>query len=121
MSEYTYRAELVRVVDGDTIRLRVYKDVDVGFYTTQTTSVEMNFRLYGIDTPEVRGIEREAGLVVKAYVEDLLQKAQSLRAVTYKPDKYGRWLVDLYLTTDGQEILLNDHLVESGQAVEYMK
>lgn len=121
MTEYTYRAKLVRVVDGDTIRLMLYKDFDVGFYFTQTACAEMNFRLARIDTPEVRGIEKEAGLKVKAYVEDYLKQAQSLRAVTYKPDKYGRWLVDLYVTINNQEILLNDHLLEKGYAKVYSK
>ena len=116
---YEYKAELIRVVDGDTIRLRLYKDVDVGFYITQTTSAEMNFRLMRVDTPEVRGIEKEAGLVVKAYVEEYLNNAVSLRAVTYKPDKYGRWLVELYVTTPDGEINLSDHLVETGRATIY--
>jgi len=119
MTEYNYRAELVRVVDGDTVRLRLYKDIDIGFHILQTISTEMNFRLARINTPEVRGIEKEAGLKAKAYVEECLNKSQYLRAITYKPDKYGRWLIDLYFTIDGEEILLNDHLLKEGYADVY--
>lgn len=119
MAKYNYKAEIIRIVDGDTIRLRLYKDLDIGFYIKQTISTEMNFRLARIDTPEVRGIEKEAGLKVKAYVQEYLNDKE-LRAVTYKPDKYGRWLIDLYVLLDnGEEICFNDYLVETGNAVYY--
>ena len=41
---YTYRAKLVKVVDGDTVDL----DVDLGFHTT----LRIRGRLIGVDTPE---------------------------------------------------------------------
>lgn len=116
---YEYRAELVRVVDGDTIRFKLYKDIDIGFHIIQTISTEMNFRLIGIDTPELRGIEKQAGLEAKAYVKDYLEKAQSLRVVTHKQGKYGRYLCDVYVMIDGEEVHLNKHLLDEGYAEEY--
>lgn len=117
---FEYKAEVIRVVDGDTIRLKLYKDIDIGFYIIQTISTEMNFRLYGINTPEVRGIEKQAGLEAKAYVEEILNKTTSpLRVVSYKTGKYGRWLCDVYIMIDGEEIHLNQHLIDEGYAEVY--
>jgi len=119
---YEYKAELIRVVDGDTIRLKLSKDINVGFYITQTISTEMNFRLAGIDTPEVRGRNKKRGLEVKQHVEDILTAADSMRAVTHKPDKYGRWLVDLFVSASGDnsvEFSLADHLIALGMGVPY--
>jgi len=94
---YEYRAMLMRVVDGDTVDL----SVDLGFrvYT------KLRVRLTGIDTPEVRGIERPEGLVAKAYVEAALGKnfAADFGIVirTNKTGKYGRWLADIFVPVDG--------------------
>lgn len=66
-AKYSYDAEVVRFIDGDTVRLKLSKaftfSVDFGFYITESVmsakSTEMNFRLYGIDTPEIRGVPVE--------------------------------------------------------------
>ena len=50
---YEYECELVRVIDGDTVKLRV----DCGFNVTFTD----NFRLHGINAPEMRGSDKVAG------------------------------------------------------------
>ena len=44
---YEYRCEVVKIIDGDTIRV----DVDMGF---GIWSRNETVRLYGIDTPESR-------------------------------------------------------------------
>ena len=120
---YEYKAELVRVIDGDTIRFKLSKVVDIGFYITQTATYEGNFRLLGINTPEIRGVERPEGLKAKAFVEEKIASAKSIRVVTYKPDKYGRWLADVYLfyDIDGTQTVyfLNDELVKNGYATVY--
>ena len=48
---YTYRAKIIGVYDGDTITALV----ELGFNVT----IELKLRLYGIDTPEVRGKRQE--------------------------------------------------------------
>jgi len=120
---YEYRAELVRVIDGDTVRLRLSTDFDVGFYITQTATYEGNFRLEGIDTPEVRGVERPEGLIAKAAITELLDSYDNLKALTYKPDKYGRWLCDLYVwqayEPESAAICVNDWLIDNGYATVY--
>lgn len=78
--------EVVRVIDGDTVQMRV----DVGFYL----SFEHRFRILGVDTPE-RGQPgfHEATAFVEAWCE---KYRGSLRVETHKADSFGRWLADLY-------------------------
>ncbi len=103
---YIYRAELERVVDGDTVDMRV----DCGF----SISTGQRLRLYGINTPEVRGAEREAGLAAKEYVINRFSEAEEvvIRTIRDKKGKYGRYLAVIYL--DGVD--LNEELVQVGHA-----
>ena len=130
--EYIYGAEVVRIIDGDTIRLKVTKnfvfEVDFGFYIKETVttakSTESNFRLYGIDTPEIRGVSVEEKAKGAAATEELrrLVSLGPIKVRTYKPDKYGRWLATLFVFPPEQDpININESLVEGGYAVEYMK
>ena len=88
---YIYKAELVRVVDGDTVELMI----DLGFsqFTRQT------MRLYGIDAPEMRTKE---GKEAKAWLWEALQPLETIYVQTIqlstkaKRDKYGRFLAVLY-------------------------
>jgi micrococcal nuclease len=120
---YEYKAKLVRVIDGDTVRLKLYKTVDIGFYITQTATYEGNFRLAGINTPEIRGPEKEEGLKAKQFVVDKITSANLIRVVTYKPDKYGRWLADIFLSFSDatEEFFLNDELIKQGHATTYLR
>ena len=118
---YIYKAEVVRVIDGDTVRFKLTKEFDIGFYITQTATYEGNFRLLGINTPEIRGEERPEGLKAKEAVQNLLKKADHIMVETFKPDKYGRWLAKIFVAEDGEEFYcLNDYLVEQGIAELYM-
>jgi micrococcal nuclease len=86
---YEYRAELVRVIDGDTVDL----EVDLGFHLRQTIRV----RLKDVDTPEIHGVkhnsdEYAAGLKAKQFVENWFKGASDLCVQTSKTGKYGRWL-----------------------------
>lgn len=105
---YEYKATLVRVVDGDTVRLRV----DVGFYMT----AELAFRLAGINTPEMIGAAATAGAAARDALAGLLASAPTLRVQTTRADKYGRWLVTIFLP-DGTNV--NEKLIELGFAVRY--
>lgn len=108
---YEYSARLNRVVDGDTLWLYV----DLGF----GVSVNFDFRLYGVNTPEVIGPTRTAGLAAKAELERLLALGP-LRIVTYKADKYGRWLAEVFVQPlKAPEIKINDALLRGGFAQAY--
>jgi len=125
---YTYKADLVRVIDGDTVVLRLHKDfefeVDFGFHILEKVhshkSVELSFRLLGINAPEVVGADKAAGLLSKEALDKLLRSGE-LTATTYKPDKYGRWLVTIDVSqSDGTIVDVADYLVKNGFAVPYM-
>lgn len=93
-------AQVERVVDGDTVRLRGVGPV----------------RLIGIDTPETHGGETECfGPEATRYVEDLLPRGANVRYVVGEEprDRYGRLLVYLYMP-DGAA--LNYVLVTAGYA-----
>jgi micrococcal nuclease len=88
---YIYKAELIRVVDGDTVDLII----DLGF----DTSRKERFRLYGIDAPEMNTAE---GKEAKAWLWEALQPLEVIYVQTIqletkaKRDKYGRFLAVLY-------------------------
>ena len=88
---YIYKAELIRVVDGDTVDLII----DLGF----DTSRKERFRLYGIDAPD---LNTDACKEAKAWLWDALQPLEAIYVQTIqletkaKRDKYGRFLAVLY-------------------------
>lgn len=114
---YEYRVkQVLAVVDGDTIDV----DIDLGF----DISITKRVRLAGIDTPESRTsdkAEKVLGLEVKNLLKETLKKATNILIRTEKPDsseKYGRVLGWLYI--DGDNDSVNQTLIASGYAWEYM-
>ena len=107
--DYVYNAQITKVVDGDTVDAIV----DLGF----TVSVNIRFRLYGIDTMETTDkdeAKRALGLKAKQFVtEKLLNQTVTLRS--HKTDKYGRWLAEIFLNNES----INQLLLTEGLAVEY--
>lgn len=91
---YNYRALVTGVYDGDSITA----DIDLGFNIWMRGQ---KIRLYGIDTPELRGEERAAGLVSRDRLRDLiLDKEIIITSYKDKSGKYGRWLATLF-SNDG--------------------
>lgn len=117
---YEYKAQFVRVIDGDTVTL----EIDLGLHVRKVETV----RLYGINTPELHAKdEAERALAVKArdYVENALGMATAIVARTLKPyetDKYGRFLADVYYQSLGETMLcpLNKELLDLGLAEVYV-
>jgi len=95
---YIYKAELVRVIDGDTVELII----DLGFDTLR----KERFRLYGVDAPELRTAE---GKEAKAWLIGILGPygaiyVQTIQLATKaKRDKYGRFLAVLYDDTSDMQ------------------
>jgi endonuclease YncB( thermonuclease family) len=125
---YEYVATVVRVVDGDTVHLSLTKnfsfDVDFGFFIKDTVvlqkSADLDFRLAAINAPELHGATAAAGLASKNELARLLGLG-TLRVVTGKADKYGRWLATIYVKKpDGTELCVNDEMVKGGFAVPFM-
>lgn len=104
MSLYQYRAQLIRVIDGDTLDL----SIDLGFDITQKTRV----RLMGINAPEMN---TDAGKLAKAFVVDWFSEGEAITLETYKDkrEKYGRYLAKV-VTAKGD---LAACLIEAGHAV----
>lgn len=107
--DYIYKAHVVDVYDGDTITV----DIDLGL---NTWIKGVKLRLARIDTPELRGTEREEGLRVRDYVRDMiLDKDVIIQTFKDATGKYGRYIVEVTIN----ETNLNDHLLENGMAIEY--
>ncbi len=121
MIEFVGFYRVLHVVDGD------------GFTAVNTISNEIiEFRLYGIDAPEIKFCsklkkdEKEThiagsllihlGHLAASYLRSILQKDEvvSIKQESQnKTDKYGRWLCYAYLP-DG--ICINESLVANGYA-----
>ena len=69
----------------------------------------------GIDTPE-RGQPGYTEAI--DHLKRLLLMPLS-HVQTHKPDKYGRWLVDLWVDIDGGVLHVNRMMVTDGHANEY--
>jgi micrococcal nuclease len=108
---YEYRAKVVRVIDGDTIDLRV----ELGFHI----SVEDRFRLYGIDTPELNSSDPEVrakAVLAKNRLIELLPVGLEVRIQTLKDkrEKFGRYLAMVFIndTEYVNGILLSEGLAK---------
>lgn len=109
---YTYRAEIVRVIDGDT----VVADIDLGFEIWVRNE---HLRLAGVEAPE-RGTAgaRAASDALRDRVE-----GRNLYICTQKMKRkdreakgsFGRYLVTIY--DDGANV--NDWLIDSGFAQDF--
>jgi endonuclease YncB( thermonuclease family) len=118
--DWVFPANLVRVIDGDTQEFML----DLGF----TIRTDADFRLLGINTPEVVGVSKAAGLAAKEYAVEWVRNGYNasplewpFRIQTRKSadrEKYGRWLATVWRLVDGR--CLNSDLVEAGHAVPYL-
>jgi micrococcal nuclease len=83
---FTYAATVRKVVDGDT--LTVALAVAPGF------THELKLRLRGLDCPEM---STAAGRAAKAFVDNLVRAGDEVIISTAKPDKYDRYLADVFV------------------------
>ncbi len=105
---YHYRTLVAGVYDGDSITV----DIDLGLGVWMTNQ---KIRLANINTPELRGDEREDGLVARDWLRDkILGEEIILRTIKDKKGKYGRWLGEIW----HEEVNINEQLVELGMAKE---
>ena len=108
---YHYKAKVVSVYDGDTCRV----DIDLGLNVWVKNEP---IRLYRIDAPEIRGDERQKGLLARDFLRQLiLGKEIFLQTIKDKKGKYGRYLGEIWLRVDGEYKNINDLMVEKGHAV----
>jgi micrococcal nuclease len=104
------------VIDGDTVEL----SINLGFHISRIVVV----RVEGVNTPEIHGNEREAGLVSKSYTKSWLNKYQMYTVLASREiDKYGRVLGDFVprpdLAPPNNFKTLSESLIAEGLAKPY--
>ena len=108
---FEYNAEVLRVVDGDTLDARI----DLGF----DVHVNKRIRLMGIDTWESRTrdkVEKVKGLAAKARLKELLKEDKNkFKLISHGTGKFGRVLGDIEISVGN----VCDILVEEGHAYSY--
>lgn len=113
---YHYKAIVTKVYDGDTITV----DIDLGLGVWRRGE---KLRLYGLNAPEVRGSEREAGLRARHWLREiLLERRVYVSTIKDRTGKYGRLLAYVYYYDRvGKEHCVNVDIVDAGHAepVEY--
>ena len=111
--KYYYEVEVLRVVDGDTVDVRI----DLGFNVWHKCRV----RMVGINAPESRTRdleEKEKGLAAKEWLKLRFFGVGDIYSVELQSQgtgKYGRVLGEFYI----DETNINQEMVEVGHAVAY--
>ena len=107
---FTYKATVVRVVDGDTAELVI----DLGF----TVQWKSTCRFYGINTPELKSKdvdEKAKAIAAREFTKANLNEGAIVIIKSKELDKYGRPLVDIYFGKD-YSVHLNALLLDKGLA-----
>lgn len=113
---YMYKIDKndISIYDGDTITVTL----DLGFNIKKREKI----RFYGINAPELKGIERADGLISKTFlkslVDDAILKDKNIYIKTIKDsqEKYGRYLGVLFI----DNLNVNLKLIEEGLARTFM-
>lgn len=109
---YTYKAQVLEVIDGDTIEV----DFDLGFGVWLRNQ---RIRLEGIDTPESRTTNKEEkarGILSKNKLKEILSKYVTITTKLDPNEKFGRILG---VIKNEAGINVNNWLVENNYAVAY--
>lgn len=99
---------VVKVYDGDTITVVAKLKLDGSPY------YKFSVRLNGIDTPEMRGPDRDKAVLARDALSSLVLH-KIVRLENVKTEKYGRLLADIYV----DEIHVNSWLIQEGYAKPY--
>jgi len=110
---YGYKAHVIDVYDGDTITVNI--DLGLGI-----SAMSQKIRLFGIDTPELRGRSAKPlrAKAAKSFLLDLVL-FRDVVLKTHKTKKgrekktFERWLADVYI--DG--LWVNEAIVENKYGV----
>lgn len=102
---YEYNCIIDRIVDADTIEVRI--DLGFGIWKKETC------RLANVDSPEMKTPE---GKVAKNRMSSKILFGQIYKIKVLKREKYGRSLVEIF---DDKGESLSDWLLKEGLAKEY--
>ena len=128
-ASFEYNAQLIKVLDGNTIDCYI----DLGF----DLKIKKRVRYMGIDTWESRTRDKEEkvkGLAAKARNKELLE-AGTFKIISYGTGKFGRVLGEIFVSPDavGENavipesvdrnkdglVSINDILIAEGHAYDY--
>ena len=114
---YTYKATVVSVYDGDTMRVNI--DMGFGILNKGETGKGVSLRLFGINAPEVRGESKETGKFVRDFVRNkVLGKDIVIETIRDTKGKYGRYLAKIYYkNSENEQVYLNEELVNNNFAI----
>jgi micrococcal nuclease len=105
----TYKVEVTKTVDGDTIAGNlIIEDFDMVIRNQK-------FRFLGVNTPE----KKQQGYYEATEFTAQVCDGETLMIDLHGKDAFGRWLVDVYYQ-DGEELKwLNQELLKNKLAVVY--
>lgn len=110
---YEYNAKITNVVDGDTMDF----EIDLGFGIIYRNRL----RLFGVNTPEIKGKERKRGLEVTEKVRELIEgKEVILRTHKWK-GKYGRFVAHVFFQKPGSSKAyesLTEYLIKQNMGIK---
>jgi len=101
---YTFDAEVIKVLDGDTI--------DVKIWNWHKQSVDDRIRIYALDTPEKKF---PLGKIVKQYAIDTIAVGSKVKVTIVGVGKFGRTLANV--SVDGED--WTQHLIEKDYGRPY--
>jgi len=108
---YHYKASVLEIYDADTIRVEI--DLGFGLKWRGSDGRGVQIRLFGLDAPEMKGPEREKGIISRDYLRNLiLGKEVTLKTVKDSSEKWGRYLGVILLDS----LNVNEHLITEGLA-----
>jgi micrococcal nuclease len=112
---YEYMAEVVRVIDGDTVDV----DLDLGLEIYRRTRL----RLASVNAPELHDPSQEVrkkAILAKAWLVSRLPVGSEVTVRTFKDrqEKYGRYLAEVLVPSETTSV--NQQMVTLGLAVPFM-
>ena len=118
---YLYRAEVRRILDGDTISVNISLGFGVWLH-------DQKLRLYGINAPETYGVKKDSeeyarGKLATTFVENTIPAGSNvvIESIEDKADKYGRWLAIVWYVDNKTNtwVSLNTNLLEKRMVSVY--
>lgn len=106
-----YKAAYVKNYDGDTMTMQV------ATWHNQVTLAKL--RLYGVDTPEIKGGCAESKLLAKSakkFTMEALKKAKTIKILVVAVDNFGRYVSRVVIDDDKE---LSMMLLDAGLARPY--
>lgn len=111
--DFCYDAKVLSIYDADTITV----EVDLGF----GIKTKQKIRFFGINTYEIRGEEREKGLIAKDFVVERIKDSKiKYYSIKDKTGKYGRYLGIIMYKKNDEWVNLNKELIENEHGKLFM-